>query len=261
MLIKRDNERDRFEKENVRNFVRLFPVADKDRMNGLIDILRLSFENFDTKNKENLFWSKKYSFELNEDQLFHQISRFRPRSPSTGDESTGKPVATQTPKDFRRVKSSIQKKSTDDVSRPKFESKDVRPGVSVNRIVQKEFYQDRQTNEHECRRSSSPKSPRSNDKSQMVTAEVIRRATKIKPKEKPKQPDVFLRQLTKNDFDRLNQLVFEQFNKFLIVYPRKSQRETQQISAEVRSRIEFFEKQKSFSFSFSLEDHRELGTI
>ena len=159
-MIEWDNARDRFEKENVRNFVRLFPVADKDRMNELIKISRLSFETFHSKTNETLFWSKKYSFVSNEDELFHQMSRSRRRPTSTDEPSRRKPVATQTPSDIRRLKSSPQRKSTGDVSRP---------NVSANPIVRREFYKDRQTNEYERRRSSSPKS---------------HRATKISPKEK-----------------------------------------------------------------------------
>ena len=58
-------------------------------------------------------------------------------------------------------------------------------------------------------------------------------------------------QLTKDDFDRLNQLVFEQIEKFSIVYPNKTQRETQKISAEVCRREKFFWRKKSFVFIFS----------
>ena len=184
-MIKTENERDRFESEHNKNFLRLFPVRDEDRMKEFIEILRLSLEDFDPTMKENSSWLRKYSLGLNEVDLFDRISRLesRPRPISSSiDDSFVKPVATQTPSDILRLTSSTRKKSKrkslGDVSRPAVESVDIRPGVSANRIVQKEFYEDRPTTEKERRRSSSPRSPKSNDKSQMVTSTSIRRATR-----------------------------------------------------------------------------------
>lgn len=162
-------------------------------------------------------WKTRYSTEMNERELIDAIGQFErdhplPVSPkrSSRSRSPSNQVSTQTPSDITRSISLSSGKtakrlrtSTGIVSRPRAESQRSMPGISASRITEKKAYTTEIERENSPRQS--PKSERSNEKSQLVTYATIIRETRRQQEQHPKKNISKVRR-EKESFDRVNLL-------------------------------------------------------
>lgn len=202
-MLRSEQAREEYENHHTGDFIRLFPVDNEQHMQELFNTLTKCFDVLYTDKVNDSSWKTKYFNHWNEQELIDGIIRLKkeksskkPRPSSSTSLSDGeqrsrsssiKRVSTQTPSDIPRSISLSSAKtskhipgSTGIVSKPQVESQRSMPGVSANRITEKRTPYHTQSEEHSDHRSrsSSPKSERSNEKSQMVTYASIIRETR-----------------------------------------------------------------------------------
>ena len=168
-----------------------------------MNLLSKCFEVLYNETPNDPSWKTKYFTQWNERELIDAITQLeqdhpKPVSPKQSrsspsieqenrSRSPSNRVSTQTPSDISRSISLSSAKtvkrlrtSTGIVSRPRAESLRSMPGISASRITEKKAYTTGTEHENPQRpRWSSPKSERSNEKSQMVTYSSIIRDTRL----------------------------------------------------------------------------------
>ncbi|UJR07694.1 hypothetical protein I4U23_011979 [Adineta vaga] len=168
----------------------------------------------------------------------------RSRKSSETIDSFSKGVSTQTPSDILRTTSAATEKTKTKKRSNSFTHESL-PGVSASRITEKKAYytplptSSSSSSEYPEQTPTSPKDRRSNNKSQMVTYSSIIQATRQQQllnqtTTATTTTDITKAlQLTNEDLNRLNQMIFNEMKKLCIHYPNRSDRETDRIYTEI----------------------------
>ncbi|CAF3166581.1 unnamed protein product [Rotaria socialis] len=241
------------EEELLYKIVQLQNIYQRD----LQDRSKLTHTSNESVELNHLSSSTSFIFEENENEkqfkLDSSYSDRIQRYPSSTSDTLMKIVSTQTPSDIVRSSSlsSLNKKkqqsnsliSTGNISRSRAESDEIPPGVSANRITEKEAYSTlpAPSKYADQQRLHSSKTKNSNDKSQIVTYSSIVRAMRQQQQQQQSSSNnqsavIDMKkklQLNDDDINRLYQLILDQMNKLCIHYPNKSYKETNHIFIEI----------------------------